>query len=315
MPPQRKSKKKKACVDGGAAVNGGRGESSLSQTLEAWLQEGPFTLVLSSSFFGFYAHAGVLAALLEVGAVPSGMAGSSGGAVIAGMWAAGMTIEQILETMRTLTPGELLKFARPWREPGGIFSTAQVQQNLQRRIDKYKLAQRLEDCAVPVALSTFDVLGVETRALCTGGVASAITASIAVPLFFTPAWSDKRPLVDGGIGDIAGLKGVSVENRVLYHHACVVPSRMTAIRHYQNSVTFCIPDLPFINPFTLAQADTAFTVAKDATTQGLHQVVSKDVGSQQFVFRSYQTCAPEVHGLHFSRRLFGRCCWRRHKQC
>jgi hypothetical protein len=36
--------------------------SSEEQTLAEWLAQGPYTLALSSSFFGYYAHAGALQA-------------------------------------------------------------------------------------------------------------------------------------------------------------------------------------------------------------------------------------------------------------
>jgi hypothetical protein len=39
------------------------GETRRVPTLRAWLAEGPFTLGLSSGFFGFFAHAGVVSVL------------------------------------------------------------------------------------------------------------------------------------------------------------------------------------------------------------------------------------------------------------
>ena len=52
-------------------------------TLRSWLAAGPYTLVMSSSFFGSPYHAGLLAALLEAGLPPSEVAGSSSGALVA----------------------------------------------------------------------------------------------------------------------------------------------------------------------------------------------------------------------------------------
>ena len=57
-------------------------ESSLSD----WLRQGPFTLALCSSFFGYYAHAGVLQALEEAGIKPAKVCGSSSGSVISALW-------------------------------------------------------------------------------------------------------------------------------------------------------------------------------------------------------------------------------------
>ena len=55
-------------------------------TLAEWLQLGPYTLALSSSFFGYYAHAGVLQALEEAGILPAKVCGSSSGSVISTLW-------------------------------------------------------------------------------------------------------------------------------------------------------------------------------------------------------------------------------------
>ena len=49
-----------ASGEGGAAPATSPPEAE--QTLAEWLAAGPFTLAMSSSFFGFYAHAGALQA-------------------------------------------------------------------------------------------------------------------------------------------------------------------------------------------------------------------------------------------------------------
>ena len=63
-------------------------------TLRSWLAAGPYTLVMSSSFFGSPYHAGLLAALLEAGLPPSAVAGSSSGALVASLHAAGLSMEE-----------------------------------------------------------------------------------------------------------------------------------------------------------------------------------------------------------------------------
>ena len=46
------------------------GSQKESLTLAEWLSEGPFTLCFSAGFFGFFAHAGLLAGLTEAGFRP-----------------------------------------------------------------------------------------------------------------------------------------------------------------------------------------------------------------------------------------------------
>ena len=55
-----------------------------------WLEEAPFSLAMSSGFFGFFAHAGVLAALDESALIPKQLSGSSAGALVSVAYAAGL---------------------------------------------------------------------------------------------------------------------------------------------------------------------------------------------------------------------------------
>src|SRR5690349_16728886 len=67
-----------------------------------WLRQAPFTLSLSAGFFGFYAHAGFLKALTEQNLTPARITGSSAGAIIAALHAAGHSPTQIKDMLCTL---------------------------------------------------------------------------------------------------------------------------------------------------------------------------------------------------------------------
>ena len=56
-------------------------------------------VVFSSGFFGFFAHAGFLAALRDLKIESSGYAGSSSGAIVAAMAASGMKNHEIREML------------------------------------------------------------------------------------------------------------------------------------------------------------------------------------------------------------------------
>ena len=51
-------------------------------SLAEWLADRPFTLAMSSGFFGFFAHFGTLRALLDHGLSPARFCGSSAGALV-----------------------------------------------------------------------------------------------------------------------------------------------------------------------------------------------------------------------------------------
>ena len=69
--------------------------ASHQRVLADWLAEAPFTLAMSSGFFGFFAHFGTLRALLEHGLAPARFCGSSAGALVGACVASGASINAI----------------------------------------------------------------------------------------------------------------------------------------------------------------------------------------------------------------------------
>ena len=279
--------------------------STDAHTLRDWLAREPYTLVLSSSFFGFYAHIGVLAALLEAGLPPSAVAGSSAGALVTALWAAGMEPQQMYSCFdEAVKERGSLRPAVPWREPGGVLSAAHIVRRLKGIIEELGLATRLERCRVPSSVSVFDLRRLSARALHEGPLAEAVAASMAVPAMFAPVYLDGRPHLDGGLGDMPGVLGVPPQARILYHHATIWPQSLTplhagapegrrptlwrpsqprapATAHtssplpglaagaYEASVTLQILDLPMLHPLRLEPGLGAFQAAKQATAEAL----------------------------------------------
>src|SRR3712207_5829594 len=71
-------------------------------TLRERLREKPFTLALSSGFFGFFAHCGVALAMSEEDLVPEKLTGSSAGAIVAAAWAHGVSPRELSFVLREL---------------------------------------------------------------------------------------------------------------------------------------------------------------------------------------------------------------------
>ena len=155
-------------------------------TLRSWLAAGPYTLVMSSSFFGTPFHAGVLAALLGADLAPREVAGSSSSGLVAALHASGLGMPELLDVMKGLADTGVLQLARPWREPGGVFSTDNVQALVREVIREHGLCSKLEDCTIPVSITTFDVQGLQPRTHRQGDIAAVCAASCAVPAFFSP---------------------------------------------------------------------------------------------------------------------------------
>jgi NTE family protein len=240
---------------------------SAAPTLREWLREGPYTLGLSSGFFGFFAHAGLVTVLEEEGLCPAGLAGSSAGALVAGLWAAGVDGPRLGEELHALRrehfwdphPGLGLLRGRLFRE----------------RLDGLLQGKTFADCRATLAVSVFDTLSASTRVVAAGPVAPALHASCAVPLLFHPVWVDGRPLLDGGIADRPGLLGVPPGERVLHHHlASRSPWRRRgspsmAVPERPGLVSIVIAGLPRVGPFRLAEGPRAFAAARRAAREAL----------------------------------------------
>lgn len=180
------------------------------QTLRDWLAAAPFTLTLSSGFFGFFAHAGVVAVLEEEGLLPARVCGSSAGALVGGLWSAGVAAPRIREELLGLRRAD---FWDPWPGRGLLRGL-----KFRARLEALLPVRDFEQCRWPFAVSAWDVERRSTAVLREGALAPAIHASGAVPILFHPVRIDGRTYVDGGVADRHGLAATAPGERILYHH-------------------------------------------------------------------------------------------------
>jgi NTE family protein len=247
-------------------------------TLASWLAGRPFGLAMSSGFFSFYAHTGMLSALLARGLVPAHVAGSSAGAMVAGMWAAGLAPEQLAEELQRLRRDDFWDPALG----AGLLAGKKFDAILRRLLPR----DRIEDCPVPVRISVFDIVRRRTHVLVRGDLATAIRASCAVPGMFQPVWTElphgKRPCWDGGILDRAGIAEMPA-GRLLFHHiAAPAPwSRAEpAIPERADMVSLVLQKLPRPHPWAMDEGRRAVGIAREATERALDREVDAGVVRQ-----------------------------------
>lgn len=238
-------------------------------TLREWLRESPFTLGLSSGFFGFFAHAGAVSVLEEERLLPARICGSSAGALVGGLLAAGLTAARMRAELLSLRRED---FWDP--RPGlGLLRGARFRQ----RLDALLPVRTFEACPRPVALSAFDLRARRTAVLRSGALAPAIHASCAAPVLFQPVWIDGRAYLDGGVLDRHGLAGAGPAERVLYHH---LTSRSPWRR--RNSPALRVPErpglqavathgIPRLGPFRL----TGAAEAMERAAEGMRLALSR----------------------------------------
>lgn len=164
-------------------------------------------LCLNSSFLGYYAHAGFLEAATQLGLRPDAVSGASAGAFVAGLYAGGLTPEQIVAL--TLSP-ELKRAYFDWRAPGrglhmllnhrgfvGLFSADKALALMRRMVGD----RRIENCSPRLAIAVTDLTSGRAETAERGPVADLIVASCAFPMIFNARTVEGRKYWDGGIAN------------------------------------------------------------------------------------------------------------------
>jgi predicted acylesterase/phospholipase RssA len=169
-------------------------------------------LVLSSGFLAFARHVGFLEAVevaeLEIDAI----VGTSSGAIVGALWAAGLPPRDAGKLILGAKLKELFDFYPiPWR---GVFSLAKVVSALER-----VLPASFDALRRPFAVG---VSAPEGHRLLTGGpLPLAVAASCAMPGIFGPITIDGVPYRDGGAKDRLGIDAWRTWRRgrtALVHH-------------------------------------------------------------------------------------------------
>lgn len=138
-------------------------------------------------------HAGVLRALDREKMDVSGIAGVSGGALVAAAWAGGADLEQLVEQASRLHPWT---WVRGWG--GGLLSGTR----LGMMIDEFVPVARFEGLRIPVVVVATDVDTGDRVVLREGDVREAVRASCSFPGVFPPMVLNGRRLYDGGISTV-----------------------------------------------------------------------------------------------------------------
>ena len=239
------------------------------QTLREWLCAEPFTLTMSSGFFSFFAHAGMLSVLEKERLIPARITGSSAGGLVGTLWASGCDIPDLQVRLFTLTKDDF------W-DPG--FGMGLLRGDKFRNlVADIAAVSTLEECRVPVALSVYHAFSRTIDVLRCESLADAVYATCAVPFMFQPIRINGKLYWDGGIKDRPGLAGTKTGDRIFYHHIqsrspwrrADDPALQIPIR--DNLRTLVINDLPRLGPNKLEQGRNAFEHARRATEQALEQ--------------------------------------------
>ncbi len=158
------------------------------------------------------AHVGVLRTLSEAGIAVDAVVGTSIGAVVGAMHAAGQ-LEAFERRVRDLEWHQVLRMFDPVWPRSGLVSGARAVDWLAGLIGDW----RIEDLALPFAAVAVDLVTGEEVLIQKGRVIDAIRASMSIPGVFVPHRSGKRQLVDGALRNpvpVSALESFDVEVRI-----------------------------------------------------------------------------------------------------
>jgi NTE family protein len=164
-------------------------------------------LVLGSGGARGYAHIGVINELRDRGYDIVGVSGSSMGALVGGLHAAGR-LDEFTDWATSLTQGAVLRLLDPSFSAAGMLRAEKILDTVRDILGD----STIEDLPIPYTAIATDLVAGRSVWLQRGPVDVAIRASIAIPGLIAPHVVDGRLLADGGILDALPMAAVAAVN-------------------------------------------------------------------------------------------------------
>lgn len=164
-------------------------------------------LALGSGGARGYAHIGVINELRSRGYEIVGIAGSSMGALVGALYAAG-ALDEFTDWATTLTQRALLRLLDPSITAAGVLRAGKILETVRDMLGE----ETIENLPIPYTAVATDLIAGKSVWLQRGPVDAAIRASIAIPGVISPHLLDGRLLADGGILDPLPLAPISAVN-------------------------------------------------------------------------------------------------------
>ena len=239
-----------------------------------------FHLALAPAFFGIYAYVGTFMAWDGTNYFDKmkSVAGASAGAMAAVILAAGIDPHKVADLGRNM---KLENFADP-PGIGGLFKGNKFEEIMEEffRTETRNNTMLMEDSIIPVAVTAFDLKSMQGRILTQGSMAKAARASATFPLLFQPVRHENGILIDGGVTDTLGLRGLAAFNpdrpkRVVnvvvggFFSAPLGPQFMPKGVNAKEVLSISILNTPQCGPWAMANGPRAIEAARQAMLASL----------------------------------------------
>lgn len=153
-----------------------------------------FGIALSGGSARGFAHIGVLKALEEEGIEPDVISGTSMGALIGVLYAAGLKPDEIREIV---IREPILKLVRPAWGKHGFFKVSELHKILEKHIpaDDFSVLKK------PFCLAVSNINKGQKEIISDGPLFDFVLASCAIPIIFAPQIINGTTYIDGGLYD------------------------------------------------------------------------------------------------------------------
>ncbi len=193
-------------------------------------------LVLGGGSARGLSHIGFIKAMEEQGIPIDLLVGTSMGSIIAGIYAAGYSTDNMIHIFSTLDMASLLDIPIP--PLGGVLDTA----GLQLYLDKLLRGASFDELPIPFYSVVVNLGTGKEEALNKGKVSTAIQASMSIPGIFMPVEINGQHYVDGGLknqvaANVAADKGADVIVAIYLEHDYQEPNFKDIINNLRMSLT------------------------------------------------------------------------------
>jgi len=151
-------------------------------------------LALGSGGARGYAHIGVIEEIEARGWEIIGVAGTSMGAVIGGLYVGG-GMESYRDWVVTLGKRDVMRLMDPGLGGAGVLRASKVMSKVKEHLGDL----RIEDARLPYTAVAVDLVSQREVWFNSGPMVDAMRASVAIPTVFTPLAKDGMVLADGGL--------------------------------------------------------------------------------------------------------------------
>lgn len=246
-------------------------------------------IALSGGAARGFAHLGVLKALKENGIPIDCVAGTSAGSIAGVTFAAGLSIEKMIEIGRNMTWFRTTGFSYSAK---GFLSNSALGDFLTKNLPHH----RFEDFPIPFAVVTCDLeTGEEVVLKGSGDVATAVRASCAIPGVFVPVEYEGRRLFDGGVVanvPTKAVRGLGAEFVIavdvlasgatywgmpstlvgIFFQSTMMLLRAASKAHHYRADIVIVPQIAHIRPDEIGKIDELVKAGEDAALEKIDEI-------------------------------------------